>query len=286
MLVPFTAKSTDVNDADSLFSLFDQCRGELDAIRQDIDWGGGDRMQVELEQRLRSTADQLEQAIGHFIRLQRLIAEPPASRAAAPILAREAEHRVKNGLTTVIGLLQRQAATTTDDAVGEALRVAGARVAVVAQMHVLLSDITLVRGDDREIALDAYLSALTSAILSAMSTDGPDPVVRLAVEPLSVTPNAAQTLGLIVSELVTNALRHAFPPGRPGTIDVTGNRVDGAYLLAVRDNGRGLSEAAGHRSGLGLRLVRTLADQLHARLIIEVASGTRVVLLLDEPVTA
>ena len=287
MIVPFKARTEAGGaDANGLLSFLERCRSDLDNVRQDIAWSGGNRTVADIEGRLSRTADHLEQAIGTFVRLQRLVAAPQPLRASTPILAREADHRVKNGLTTVIALLQRQASTTTDGAVGEALRVAGARVAVVAQMHALLSDIALVRGEDRELALDAYLPALGGAILNAMDTDDPRPVLRLAVEPLSVTPNTAQTLGLVVAELMTNAMRHAFPPGRPGAIEVTGERVDGDYLLSVRDDGKGMPDGFDPRdcrSGLGLRLVGTLADQLHARLVTDCAAGTRVTLLLHEP---
>ena len=122
-----------------------------------------------------------------------------------------------------------------------------------------------------------------------MGADGGRRSVRVAVEPLAVSPSTAQRLGLLVTELVTNALRHAFQPDQPGAVRVTGARQgDGSYRLCVADDGRGLPPGfdTGLRpSGLGLRLVNVLADQLRARLTVDGHAGARFTLVLPASMT-
>ncbi len=93
-----------------------------------------------------------------------------------------------------------------------------------------------------------------------------------------VSPEVTQSVGLAVTELVTNAVRHAFWPERPGTVRVTGEGCGkGWYRLRIEDDGKGLPPGFDLRlrpSGLGLRLVNVLADQLQGRLSVDGHAGT------------
>jgi two-component sensor histidine kinase len=179
------------------------------------------------------------------------------------VLAREADHRIKNSLQTLLVLLRQQAGRAEADTVHAA---------------------TGNNGVLPELTLDDYLGSLCAALGKTMGVDGERRALHVEVEPLAVSPATAQHLGLIVAELVTNALRHAFDPDQAGKVMVTGGRRgDGCYQLRVEDDGRGLPEDFDLRlreSGLGLRMVNILVDQARARLSAEGRDGARFTLVL------
>ena len=90
--------------------------------------------------------------------------------------------------------------------------------------------------------------------------------------------------GLIVNELITNALKHAFPDGRPGEVRIELRRLEsGLVELVVADDGIGMSGDIAQAKSLGLRLVRTLAEQLSAKLEFSSPPGTAVKLTFPLP---
>jgi len=111
--------------------------------------------------------------------------------------------------------------------------------------------------------------------------------VRLEVdtEPALMPLDKAVALGVVVNELVTNAAKHAYPPPAEGTIKVQLHRGDGAYTLQVADGGPGLPSEPS-RTGLGMRLVRSLAQQLGATLTVSPPPGAAFTLRLPEEPTA
>ena len=140
-----------------------------------------------------------------------------------------------------------------------------------------------------ELDLGRYLDGPCMALGRAMDADGTRRSLRVETEPLAVSPMKAQQLGLIVTELVTNALRHAFLPEQRGIVRVTGtHRRDGTYRLCIAADGKGLPRGFNVRvrpSGLGIRLVNALTDQLQARLTVDGRAGTRFVLSLPASIT-
>ena len=227
--------------------------------------------------------------------LDRGVAHPPATAAAAAaaaaaaeVLAREADHRIKNSLQTVIALLEQQARRAETDVVRDALRLASGRVEAVAQVHATLHAAPGPYGILPELSLREYLDRLCAVLGQAMDVEGQRRSVHVEVEPLAVSPAVAQQLGLLVTELVTNALRHAFRPDQPGTVQVTGARQgDGTYSLCVADDGKGLPHGFDIRlrpSGLGFRLANVVADQLRARLTVDGHAGARFTLALPASV--
>ena len=267
--------------------MLDGCRVDLDAVRQNVgsDGDGGAADYGRVEQRLSRVADRLERAAGALAQMLEQAAQAAAIPAAAEVLAREADHRIKNSLQTVVSLLHRQAAQAQEDAVRDALYVAGARVTAVAQVHATLHDRTTPYGIVPEFDLKTYLGDLCSALGRAMGFDGEHRILVVDLASWAISPAVAQAIGLAVSELVTNALRHAFWPERSGTVHVTGTiGKHGDYQICIEDNGRGLPRDFDlrHRpsSGLGLRLVNMLVDQARARLIVYSEGGTRFILTL------
>jgi len=157
----------------------------------------------------------------------------------------------------------------------------------MAQVHATLHATPVSYGIIPELELGCYLGGLCAALGRVMGVDGEWRVLHVAVEPWAVSPTAAQQLGFVVTELATNALRHAFLPDQPGTVRVTGARQrDGSYRLCVADDGKGLPRGFDCRlqpSGLGVRLVNVLADQLRARLTVNGRTGARFMLTLPAP---
>jgi len=284
-------------DSGGLRTVLETCRLDLGGLKKDARYADDDcagltvrARRSELEQRLCQMVEQLERTADTLdAALDRLVAQPSAT-AAAEVLAREADHRIKNSLQTVIALLEQQARRAEADEVRDALRLASGRVAAVAQVHATLHA-PRPYGIVPELGLDSYLGGLCAALVRAMGVDGRRRPVRVEVrvEPLAISPATAQQLGLLVTELVTNALRHAFRPDQPGAVWVTGARLhDGSYRLCVADDGKGLPRDFNIRqrsSGLGLRLVNVLADQLRAQLIVDGHAGSRFTLALPASMT-
>ncbi|MFO8063614.1 MAG: histidine kinase dimerization/phosphoacceptor domain -containing protein, partial [Spirochaetia bacterium] len=118
------------------------------------------------------------------------------------------------------------------------------------------------------IPFDRYLADLIEHIRGSSTTDAVD--IRVDCEPISLEIHRAVPCGLIVNELVMNALQHAFEKDRAGTIEVYLHRRGERYELGVRDSGAGMP--AGVSKSLGMTLVEMLSEQLEATL--EVSPGT------------
>ena len=104
------------------------------------------------------------------------------------------------------------------------------------------------------------------------------------LHPVRLALDAATPVALIINEVITNALKHAFPDGRSGEILVMLDEVADGQTLVIQDNGVGLPADHGRRPGtsMGMRLVETLARQIEARIRFEAAAGVRFTLLLPK----
>lgn len=196
---------------------------------------------------------------------QSLIERALAEKTA---LLNEVHHRVKNNLQVISSLLNLQARNAAPD-VREALRDSQSRVHSMALMHQLLYE----RADFSALDLGPYLRRLTHLLRDTYL--GPGSAVRLEVR----APDAGRRMdlqraipcGLVITELVTNAIKHAFPAGRAGTIWVALNETDDEgqdRWLEVGDDGVGLPPGVvpGEGRGLGFQLLPLLAEQCGARL--------------------
>lgn len=199
----------------------------------------------ELERRVRIRTLEAEQARAHAEREQ----------ARLETLLQDTNHRIGNSLATVSSLLGLQLARSESDEVRSALEAAQSRVQAIASAH-------------RRLRLGADLEStdasefLADVVADIASTQTSDVKVSLEaeVEPMVIPARDATTVGIVVSELVTNALKHAFPAGRQGKISVAFRRVGGVPVLTVGDDGIGLSGEPS-RSGLGALIIRQLARQ-------------------------
>lgn len=187
------------------------------------------------------------------------------------ILLQELQHRVANSLQIIASVILQSARRTTSEETRVNLNDAHNRVMSVAALQQQLATSRL-----GEVALAPYFTQLCKSIGASMIHDPTRVSLRVEADDSSTDADVSVSLGLIVTELVINALKHAFPGGRSGEI-VVGYAGTGAnWTLTVRDDGVGMpTDAASATPGLGTSIVEALAKQLQAR--IEVSGpGTRV----------
>jgi two-component sensor histidine kinase len=146
------------------------------------------------------------------------------------------------------------------------------RVHVIALIHEKLYQVR----DFAEVPFATYMRGLASDVFQAIGTSPSLVTLTLAVEDVAIAMDKAVPCGLILNELLTNSLKHAFPAGRRGTIRVRLSRTDGENLqLAVSDDGIGLPRGLRieDAKSLGLRLITTLTRQLDGSLEIKSEGG-------------
>jgi two-component sensor histidine kinase/PAS domain-containing protein len=203
-----------------------------------------------------------------------------AALTARDILMREADHRIKNSLQIVGSLLRLQLGGIADPDARSALEEAITRVNAVAQAHLALQ-----RSPDlRTMEIDRVLADLSAGLAML----NPRVTISCAADTgVGLDAGAAIPLGLIVSELITNAMRHAFPPGQTGQVRLTAIARDGLYRMTIADYGVGLPVDA-MRAGLGTRIVAALARQAGATVSTssEPGQGTAVTVSLPLPAVA
>ena len=193
----------------------------------------------------------------------------------AQLMLREVNHRVANSLALVSSLVALQSRTLTDDGARQALEETQSRIAAIAQVHQRL----YTSPDVATVDLDAYLRGLTEELQNSMRAAGRGASIRLDLEPVRIPTDKAVPIGVIVTELVTNAFKYAYAPGDDGEVRVSlRNRAAQGLRLEVADDGVGMGgEIRG--TGLGSRIVKAMASTLKAPVIIDPAHrGTRVIL--------
>jgi len=186
------------------------------------------------------------------------------------VLLEEMEHRVANSLQMIASILMLKARSVTSEEARLHLRDAHQRVMAVAavQEHLHAAE----RFDQIEIR--PYLSRLCESLAASMIGDSRPISLQVDVNGGVAVYATAVSLGLIVTELVINALKHAFPKDRPDGRVIVSYQSDGSdWTLTVSDNGVGKSDAvaAPQKGGLGTAIVKALAQQLDAK--VEVVSG-------------
>jgi two-component sensor histidine kinase len=184
------------------------------------------------------------------------------------VLLQEMQHRVANSLQIIASILLLKARTVQSEETRLHLRDAHERVMSLATVQQQLRASRL--GDRIEVG--PYLSKLCGSLATSMIGDRRPLALTVEAGIGTAESGAAVSIGLIITELVINALKHAFPPGRQGEILVRYEAREDDWRLSVSDNGIGrqdLHERA--HSGLGTSIVEALARQLYAR--VELSSG-------------
>ncbi|HME44002.1 MAG TPA: PAS domain S-box protein [Syntrophorhabdales bacterium] len=197
-----------------------------------------------------------------------------ASLQEKEVYLREIHHRVKNNLQVVSSLLYLQSKNVNDPRTLEILLESLERVRTIALIHEQLYK----SADLAHVNFRDYLNSLTTNLFQTYGIQGEAVKLKLEInERVSLTPDKAIPCGLIVNELVSNALRHAFVGHGKGTIHVElRQNDDGTTSLIVGDDGIGLPPHVDfrHTSSLGLQLVNTLVNQLGATVELTLKKGT------------
>jgi two-component sensor histidine kinase len=193
--------------------------------------------------------------------------------AERDVLVREVHHRVKNNLQLVSSLLNMQGRQLKEPLLRQALEECQGRVQTIALIHQRLYQ----SSDLAHVQFAQYARSLTASVFLATGVSPATVALHMDLEDVSLSVERATPCGLILNELLTNALKHAFPDGRCGTVRVEIRRIStGRLRLLVSDDGIGLPPSVYPRdtSSLGLQLVSTLAEQLDAELHVERDLGT------------
>jgi two-component sensor histidine kinase len=225
----------------------------------------------ELEARVRERTAELEAANG---RLRAALHEKE-------VLLREVHHRVKNNLQVVSGLLTLQARHAAPG-LKEHFRESLERIQAMGRVHEQL----YLSEDASAFDLGAYVERMTPDIARAYAGPEAEVASRVEVRGRTRVPlDAATPLALIANEVLANAFKHAFPPGRAGEVAVSVERVAAGVRMEIRDDGVGLPEDHADRAGqsMGLKLVDLLARQIGGVVRLEGdAGGTRFTLTVPD----
>lgn len=222
-------------------------------------------------------------AIIGFVDSKRDITAEQQELEAKELLLREVQHRVKNNLATVVSLLTLQSAGMEDPVAVEALHDARRRIEAMLTVYEALQ----LTSDCGEINLTEYLQDLIHRLEATLHSHHS---IRFTTgdEPAFLESSAAISVGMIVNELLTNAVKHAFPGDHFPEYDDSSRitvellqqeaGVDG-YTITVADNGISMPDTGTDTSGgsLGLTLVHSLVDKLQGEIRIERGGGTRII---------
>ncbi len=196
------------------------------------------------------------------------------SLAEREVLLKEIHHRVKNNLQIISGLLQLQAQSVNDPEIIHTLQESQYRIESMSLIHKKL----YASSDFGEIDLADYIPSLASNLLSSYQITPDHITLQMEVVPVLLNIDQAIPCGLIVNELVSNALKYAFPGDRRGQIQIHLHTVaSGQIELTIQDNGIGLPETVDweYAQSLGLSLVHDLVvEQLEGSLSVERSGGT------------
>jgi len=209
--------------------------------------------------------------------LQSTLHELEAALAEKTVLLKEVHHRVKNNLAVIVSLLGMKAGAIESAEAHAALEDSQQRVRSIALIHEHLS------GTERldRIVFAEYAGQLVHELGGIYGVASGRITIRLDAEPIEMGIHRAIPCALILNELVTNALKHAFPGERSGEVRVSLRQsAPGELELSVEDNGVGCPPVASAREGksLGFRIVAILAKQLEGSLEQPECAGTRFVL--------
>jgi two-component sensor histidine kinase len=193
-----------------------------------------------------------------------------AAEREKDLLLQEVHHRIRNDLQRMSALLLLERVGAGAEATAKLDR-AQARLQVLSRVYERLQR----QQDEVAVEVGSFLAELANDLGAAHV--GARPIaLKITADEEYVNLRCGVALGLAVNELVTNALKYAFPDDRQGVIDIRFRREDDTCWLSICDNGVGLPEGSGmpESTGLGYRLVRQLVQQLEGSFAVTVAQGT------------
>jgi two-component sensor histidine kinase len=200
------------------------------------------------------------------------------ARERANTMFRELQHRVANNLQFVASALLHEKRLTEKGSIGAlALEAALSRLNLMARVHRRLHDPTAI-----DLPIEDYLKDLCTDLVKA--SDRPNIQLAIKAEAPGLDLESLMTLSLIIAEVVTNSLKHAFPNRMNGNISIAITTKNHIRMLIITDDGCGISSTfeRNKRSGLGQAILKNLASQLDGTLSYERGSGTTIRLVFPE----
>ncbi|OPX74131.1 MAG: nitrate/nitrite sensor protein NarX [Methanoregulaceae archaeon PtaB.Bin152] len=194
------------------------------------------------------------------------------------LLLREIHHRVKNNLQIIISLSNLQLREIKDPKMRQVMAETQNRVRAMALVHEKLYKSETFS----DIDLAEYVRFLTSQLFAYYETDSRRVTLRTEIGKITLPINTAIPLGLIINELVSNALKHAFPKGQAGSLSILARREDKTITLVVEDTGVGIPADLDWKNtqSLGLKLVISLVNQLDGTIDLDRSRGTAFTMVL------
>ncbi len=200
-----------------------------------------------------------------------------SSLAEKEILLKEIHHRVKNNLQIISSLILLQEQYVKDDRILHIFKDFQNRIKVMALIHQ-----TLYNSENlNNIHLSNYIKNLVNNLFKAYLANSKQIKLELNIENVDLSLDKAMSCGLIINELVSNSLKHAFPKNYNGKIDVTLKKtINNRILLEVYDNGIGFPNDVDFKTSdtLGLKLISTITKQMDGKISIKKNNGTHVVI--------
>jgi len=174
-------------------------------------------------------------------------------------LLHEVNHRVANSLQLVSSFVHMQSRQLDDEVARAALADTQRRITAIAQVHKRLYTADSVQ----EVDMDEYLAALVAELGETWSTPSAPRHLKLMTEPLRLATDKAVAIGIIVTELVSNACKYAYPEDAAGEVRIALSRLgDDQFCLRVQDDGAGMSGGVAKGTGLGSKLIAAMASTL------------------------
>ncbi|MGM0588450.1 MAG: histidine kinase dimerization/phosphoacceptor domain -containing protein [Bacteroidota bacterium] len=195
----------------------------------------------------------------------------------------EIHHRLKNNLADIIGLIQIQAAQLPDNEARRILHKTEQRISIAAKIHEILYE----SETDSEVFIKRYVERLVGSIFDSIVEDESFLTFRLDIEPFQLDINRTLALGIIINELVTNAIEHAFEERGMGEIEIILNQSEDMGHLTISDNGKGMivdEDSLYDTGNLGMKLIHLLARQLKAVFSFEGKKGDGLTFTMDFPI--
>jgi two-component sensor histidine kinase/CheY-like chemotaxis protein len=254
---------------------------ELRAFRRDLDEVS--QVVKEIDKEINNRVKIRTVVLEHEIEEQKKAREHLAiSLEEKEVLIREMYHRVKNNLQLMISLIRLQKRQIPDSVPLTFLIDCESRIRTMA-----LVQESLYRSMDlATINFNNYLRALATQLISLYSVNPGQIKLEISIKDIALDSSRAIPLGLIMNELIVNALKYAFPGGMSGEISVTGEEVADSYRFTIRDTGIGFPGDLDWRNttSLGLHLVTTIMEQLQGKVDLVLDGGTAFIMTVPKQV--
>ena len=272
LVVPILLEVSSQNPGSHIWGLLiaHQCSGFRDWEQNQLDLL--DQVTVQLAIAIQQSSI-LEQAKTELVQRQKAQIKLKTALAEKEVLLKEVHHRVKNNLQIVSSLLQLQSQTLKDPEIIKVFRESQNRIESISLIHKNL----YTSANIGQIDVADYISNLAASLLISYQICPGKISLETDIDSVSLNVDQAIACGLVINELVSNALKHAFPNQQAGTISIALRNADNSIEMTIRDNGIGLPDNLDwtNTDSLGLSLVYDLVtEQLEGDITLERNHGT------------